>query len=137
MSNRPAGRGLPKMQEADVMGEGSLPEKLESVLKRIEDRPGDAPVAVSAGFLRWVATSASDIAMDATELRDQLALLTREHAEAREAADRLKAHNDRASELLKLADTRIKSLTDRIAKLRAELAAITGKPTSSTRRSRK
>lgn len=136
MIDRSVGRGLSQMPEAGRAEGDSLPERLESVLRRIEDHPGDAPVAVSAAFLRWVAHNAREIATDAAELRDQLDTLTREYDETREAATRLKAHYDRASEALQLADVRVATLTDRVAKLRSELAAATGKPASTTRKKR-
>lgn len=134
MIDRSVGRGLSQMPEAARTDGDSLPERLEGVLRRIEDRPGDAPVAVSAGFLRWVAENARDIAFDAAELREQLELITREYDETREAAERLKAHYDRASEALKLADVRVATLTERVAKLRTEIAAITGKPAAARKK---
>lgn len=126
------GRGLSRLPEvASAEGE-SLPERLEGVLRRIEDHPGDAPVAVSAGFLRWVAQNAREISNDAAELRDQLDSLSREYEETREAAERLKVHYDRATEQLHLADVRVSTLSDRVTKLRAEISALTGKPVTST-----
>ena len=136
MSDRSLGRGPSQMPEAAWTDGESLPERLEGVLRRIEDHPGDAPVAVSAGFLRWVAQNAREIATDAAELRDQLDTLSRDYDETREAATRLKAHYDRATEALQLADVRVSTLTDRVAKLRAELAAATGKPASPSRKKR-
>jgi len=134
MIDRSVGRGLSQLPEAARTDGDSLPDRLEGVLRRIEDHPGDAPVAVSAGFLRWMAQNAREIASDAAELRDQLDTLTRDYDETREAATRLKAHYDRASEALKLADVRVSTLTDRIAKLRAELAAATGKPVTTRKK---
>ncbi len=134
MIDRPVGRGLSQLPEAARTDGDSLPDRLEGVLRRIEDHPGDAPVAVSAGFLRWMAQSAREIANDAAELRDQLDTLNRDYDETREAATRLKAHYDRASEALQLADVRVSTLTDRVAKLRAELAAANGKPATNRRK---
>jgi len=136
MIDRSVGRGLSQLPEAARTDGDSLPDRLEGVLRRIEDQPGDAPVAVSAGFLRWAAQSAREIANDAAELRDQINTLSREYDETREAATRLKAHYDRASDALQLADVRVAKLTDRIAKLRTELAAATGKPVSTSRKKR-
>ena len=136
MIDHSVGRGLSQMPEVARSEGDSLPERLESVLRRIEDHPGDAPVAVSAGFLRWVAENAREIATVAAELRDQLDNLSRDYDETREAATRLKAHYDRATEALQLADVRVSTLTDRVAKLRAELAAATGKPVPANRKKR-
>ena len=132
MVDRSVRRGLSQLPEAAKTDGDSLPERLEGVLRRIEDRPGDAPVAVSAGFLRWAAKSAREISKDAVEMRDQLETLTREYEEAREAAERMKAHYERTAEQLQMADVRVKTLTDRISKLRSEIAANTGKPVTST-----
>jgi phage shock protein A len=137
MIDRSVGRGLSQLPEAARTEGTTLPDRLEGVLRRIEDRPGDAPVAVSAGFLRWVAQNAREIATDAAELRDQLDVLSREYDETREAAERLKAHYDRATEQLHLADVRVSTLTERVTKLRAEIAAITGKPVTSTSRKKR
>lgn len=136
MIDRSVGRGLPQLPEVAVTDGDSLPDRLEGVIRRIEDRPGDAPVAVSAGFLRWAAQNAREIAKDAAELREQIETLTRDYNETREAAARLKAHYDRASEALQLADARATTLNERVAKLRAELAALNAKPASSTRKKR-
>ena len=132
MKDRSVGRGLSQLPEAARTDGDSLPDRLEGVLRRIEDRPGDAPVAVSAGFLRWVAQNAREISTDAAELREQLDILSREYEETRESAERLKAHYDRATEQLHLADVRVSTLTDRVAKLRAEIASNSGKPASSS-----
>lgn len=137
MIDRSVGRGLSQLPEAARTDGDSLPDRLEGVLRRIENHPGDAPVAVSAGFLRWAAKNAREIATDASELREQLDTLIREHDETREAAERLKVHYERATEQLKLADVRVSTLSDRVAKLRAEIASLTGKPVTSTSRKKR
>lgn len=128
MTDHSVGRGLSKLPEAARADGDSLLERLEGILRRIQDHPGDAPVAVSAGFLRWAAKNAREIATDASELREQFDSLVREYEETRESAERLKAHYERATEKLQLADDRVSGLTDLVAKLRAELSSATGKP---------
>jgi hypothetical protein len=103
MNDQPAGRGIP----ADGRHATAMPEKLAGVLARIADQPGDAPVVVSAGFLRWLAKSAGEY--------------ERERDEARMVARRQKARAEAAAKLLGAADVRI----DR---LRGEIAALTGRP---------
>lgn len=137
MIDRSAGRGLSQLPEAARTDGESLPDRLDGILHRIQDRPGDAPIAVSAGFLRWAAKNAREIATDAAEMREQLDTLTHEYDETREAAERLKSHYDRASEQLRLADVRVSTLSERVTKLRAEIAALTGKPVTSTSRKKR
>jgi F0F1-type ATP synthase epsilon subunit len=137
MIDRSVGRGLSQLPEAARTDGDSLPDRLEGVLRRIEDHPGDAPVAVSAGFLRWAAKNAREIATDASELREQLDTLMREYEETRESAERLKAHYERATEQLQMADVRVSTLSDRVSKLRAEIASLTGKPVTSTSRKKR
>ena len=106
MDGQPAGRGMP----ADMTSMAPMPEKLAGVLARIGDKPDDAPVVVSAGFLRWLTKEAGQ-AERAIEQRD----------EARVIARQLKARCDMTGKLLDVADKRI-------TVLRGEIAALAGGP---------
>jgi uncharacterized coiled-coil DUF342 family protein len=130
MDNGLARRGVIQTAEAATAAGVTLSERLQSVLRRIEDRPGDAPVVVSAGFLRWIADASTETAAnsDVAELYNQIEKLTRERDDARESVVQIKAQSDRVSEQLRLADVRVASLTERVAKLRQALAVMTGKP---------
>lgn len=134
MIDRSLGRGIPQLPEAAKTEGDTLPDKLEGVLSRIEEHPGDAPVAVSAGFLRWAARHARELSTEASEMREQLATLTRDYNETRAASERLQAHHERSNEQLRLAEVRVSALTERVTKLRAEIASITGRPVTSTSR---
>ena len=130
MSDGLAKRGAFLATEADATASATLAERLQSVLRRNQNRTGDAPVAVSAGFLRWVADASTESSSksDLAELKSQIAKLTHERDEARASVIQTKAHSDRVSEQLQLADVRVASLTARVAKLREALAVMTGKP---------
>lgn len=127
-----AKRGVFPTVENTASAGATLTERLQSVLGRIQDRPGDAPVVVSAGFLRWVAEASTESAAksDAAELLGQIEKLTRERDEARDSALQSKAQSDRMSEQLQLANVRVATLTERVAKLREALAVMTGRPTA-------
>lgn len=114
----------------------TLSERLHSVLRRIQDRTGDMPVVVSAGFLRWVAEAANQMVpqSDVAELYNQNERLTRERDEARESALQIKAHSDRVSEQLELANVSIATLTDRVAKLREARSTRTEKPAATSKK---
>jgi uncharacterized coiled-coil DUF342 family protein len=124
-----AKRGVFPTMEATKSAGATLTERLQSVIQRIEDRPGDAPIVVSAGFMRWIADASAETAAksDVAELHSQIEKLTRERDEARESAVQIKTHSDRVSEQLKLADVRVATLTERIAKLREALAVMARK----------
>ena len=132
MSDGLAKRGVFPTMENTTSAGATLSERLQSVLRRIQDRSGDAPVVVSAGFLRWIADASADTAAksDAAELHSRIEQLTRERDEARDSALQIKAHSDRVSEQLQLADVRVATLTKRVATLREALAVMTGKPAS-------
>ena len=129
-----AKRGVFPTMEATKAATATLTERLQSVIQRIEDRPGDYPVVVSAGFLRWIADASAETAAkgDMAELHSQIEKLTRERDEARESAAQIKTHSDRVSEQLKLADIRVATLTERLAKLREALAVMAAKLTATS-----
>lgn len=118
-------RGVFPTIEVTTSARATLNERLQSVLQRIQDRRGDYPVVVSAGFLRWIADASAEATAktDVAKLHSQIEKLTRERDEARESALQIKSHSDRVSEQLKLADVRVATLTERIAKLREALKA--------------
>jgi uncharacterized coiled-coil DUF342 family protein len=134
MGNFLAKRGVFQSAEAATDTGTTLSERLQSVLRRIQDRSGDYPVVVSAGFLRWVADASNETAAstDVADLYKQIEKLTRERDEARESVVQIKAHSDRVSEQLQLSNVRVAALTERVAKLREALTLMTGKPTASS-----
>lgn len=125
-----AKRGGFLTMEPTTSASATLTERLQSVIQRIQDRSGDTPVVVSAGFLRWIAEASAETTAktDVAELHNQIEKLTRERDEARESVIQIKAHSDRVAEQLQLADVRVATLTERVAKLREALAVMTGKP---------
>ena len=134
MGNFLAKRGVFQTAEIATDTGTTLSERMQSVLRRIQDRSGDFPVVVSAGFLRWVADASNETAAnaDAADLYKQIEKLTRERDEARESVVQIKAHSDRVSEQLQLSNVRVAALTERVAKLREALAVVTGKPAASS-----
>ena len=128
MNNSWAKRGTFPTTEVPGTGD-TLTERLQSVLCRIQDRPGDTPVVVSAGFLRWIAdmTAKSENKSDIAELHGQLETLTRERDEARESAAHAKAQIERLSEQLQLANVHVASLTKHVTKFREAITAMTEK----------
>jgi hypothetical protein len=123
MKSRSEWRGNARLAE-NAARSGTLLERLETVLQKIEHHPGDAPVAVSAGFLRWVAWEAENLSADADDtdgLRAQIEHLSREVEDARQAAMQLHAFSSRLSEQLQLAETRNAALNHSITVLRQEL----------------
>ena len=129
-----AKRGVFPTMEATKSAGATLTERLQSIIQRIEDRPGDYPVVVSAGFLRWIADTSAETAAksDVAELHSQIERLTRERDEARESAAQIKTHSERVSEQMKLADVRVATLTGRIAKLREALTVTAAKLTATS-----
>lgn len=123
-----AKRGVYPTVESSPSADTTITERLQSVLGRIQDRPGDAPVVVSAAFLRWIAEASIEAVSrnDITDLHSQIEKLTRERDEALESVIEIKAHSDHVTQQLKLADVRVAALSARVAKLRETLADING-----------
>jgi hypothetical protein len=117
MGNTLAKRGLFQVTEASTPADASVTERIQSVLRRIEDQPCDMPVVVSAGFLRWMGEAHNEFADDQelVRLRDQIVVLIQERDEAREESQRLKAHRDGLSTQIQPTDVRIISLAERMA----------------------
>jgi septal ring factor EnvC (AmiA/AmiB activator) len=129
MSDGLAKRGVFPTVENTAAAGATLNERLQSVLRRVQDRPGDAPIVVSAGFLRWIAdaSAASASKHDVAELQSQIDRLTRERDEVLETVAQVKAHSDRVTEQLHLADVRVATLSKRVATLREALTTAVGK----------
>ena len=129
MGNMMPKRGIFPTVENTADAGTTLSERLQSVLRRIQDRSGDAPVVVSAGLLRWIAEASSEKLSnaDAADLYRQIEQLTHELENARESAAQAKGHSDRVSEQLQLANVRVATLTEHVTKLRQALAGMTRK----------
>lgn len=135
MGNGLVQRGVLQTVDVTTPGNATLSERMQSVLRRLEDRPGDAPVVVSVGFLRWIAEASAEKTSNnnVAELHNQIKRLTHELDDARESAAEMKARSDRVIEQLQLADIRSASLTKRVAKLRATMAAVVRKQSTAAK----
>lgn len=123
MKPRSEWRGYAQLPE-NAASSGPLVERMHNVLQRIEHFPGDAPVAVSAAFLRWIALEAEHIAAaaaDTDNLRAQVEQLSYEAEDARQAAMQLHAFSSKLSEQLHLAETRNVALNHTLEILQQEL----------------